>query len=162
MQQVCRVIHVLRSSYCKPEETLVSEKFDQRRQMGWIGLKGGGMKRQVFVPVDETAQALPASFQRLIRLDHYGAATKTVIRLVACESFMAGVINEYQQAPVSCAKSVIRPSGLFIGVHMSSVNAAKPARLRPSRRRHRRSETGGRGGPLPSQSPRPRAGSAPA
>jgi len=70
--------------------------------MGWIGLKGGGMKRQVFVPVDETAQALPASFQRLIRLDHHGAATKTVIRLVACESFMAGVINEYQQAPVSC------------------------------------------------------------
>src|SRR5215831_16804171 len=70
--------------------------------MGWIGLEGGGMKRQVFVPVDETAQALPASFQRLIRLDHHGAATKTVIRLVACESFMAGVINEYQQAPVSC------------------------------------------------------------
>src|SRR5262249_55981683 len=70
--------------------------------MGSIALEGGGMKRQVFVPVDEAAQALPASFQRLIRLDHHGAATKTVIRLVACESFMAGVINEYQQAPVSC------------------------------------------------------------
>src|SRR5262249_60223873 len=111
--------------------------------MGWIGLEGGGMKRQVFVPVDETAQALPASFQRLIRLDHHGAATKTVIRLVVCESFMAGVINEYQQSPVSCDQV----SHTSIGpvhrstLHMSTVNAAKPARLRPAPHHHRRSLT---------------------
>ncbi len=44
--------------------------------MDRIGLQLGRMERQVFPPVDETAQAIPASFQRLVRLNHYGAAIK--------------------------------------------------------------------------------------